>query len=132
MAGFYGRKVKRSVRPLKIFSAALMAIMVVPMTAVSTLPVSAITPAPQTGKAYYCVGKMVATLDGTTRETNITAWMKSITKFRMDQKTGNDLKTVISNGNDIWLVDPKKKEAMHRTQTPQMLAALGKRSRVIG
>ncbi len=99
---------------------------------IALLPASVVASAPQTGKPYYCVGKMVATLDGTTKETNIIAWMKSISKFRMEQKTGAVLKTIISNGSDLWLVDPKKKEATHSTQTPQMLAAMGKRSRVIG
>jgi hypothetical protein len=84
------------------------------------------------GKAYYCEGKLVASLDGKSRETSLTAWMKSPTKFRMEQKTGGETQVMIGNGSNVWMYSPSKKDGIHKVQDAQSLAILGKRSRILG
>src|SRR5437588_5043223 len=81
---------------------------------------------------YYCKGKGTAALDGKTRDSTIEVWMKSPTKFRIEEKVAGKMRVTIANGKDAWTVDPYAWTGTHAKQDAGTLADLKQRKRAVG
>src|SRR5437016_2847010 len=81
---------------------------------------------------YYCKGKGTAALDGKTRDSTIEVWMRSPTKFRIEEKVAGKMRVTIANGKDAWTVDPYAWTGTHAKQDVSVLTGLRQRGRAVG
>lgn len=83
-------------------------------------------------KTYYCEGKGSAELDKRKQTSTLKAWMKSPNKFRIEESANKRLVITICDGVHIWLLSPGSKNGVHRLRTPQEVATMSGKLRVIG
>jgi outer membrane lipoprotein-sorting protein len=83
-------------------------------------------------KTYYCETAITNTMDGHTQTAHGKAWMKSPTTFRMQKTVDGKTMLIISNGKDVWLESPDKKEAIHSRQPAEAIRQLTAHGRVVG
>ena len=84
------------------------------------------------GKAYYCEGKGAANLDNRKQTSSLKAWMKGPNKFRIEETVNQKSVITICDGVHIWLLGKADKKGVHRLRTPQEVAAMTGKLRVIG
>ena len=83
-------------------------------------------------RTYYCEGKGSAQLDKRKQTSTLKAWMRSPSKFRIEETANGRSIVTICDGVNIWLLSPKDKKGVHRVRTPREITATAGLLRVIG
>ena len=83
-------------------------------------------------KSYYCETSITNTIDGHIQSAHGKAWMKNPTTFRMQKTVDGKTMLIISNGSDVWLESPDKREAIHSRQPAEAIHQLTAHGRVVG
>lgn len=83
-------------------------------------------------KTYYGEVKTTQTLDGKPQTTLTKVWIKSATKFRLEQAAQGQTLAVINNDADTWQINTTQKKGIHAKQSPQSIAMMNRQGRLFG
>jgi outer membrane lipoprotein-sorting protein len=84
------------------------------------------------GQTYSCVMHATTSMDNQKRTQTVRLWLKSTTKFRLEQTSGSQSMVTIANGMDAWIIRNGEKTAYHTRQKPDVIAKLQAKPRVAG